>query len=321
MLWTHEPGFEHFNSCWNFVHQHIAQANIELTALQRRLELVIVDTFLPDLYRQGQQVLVTSCWVEPEQMDPARHEQFPAASWYGIYHGTPHVEPAIPIKKFNCFINRMDPVRQSWLYQLIRRDVFDQGLISFNMEIRRRPINGRPQLTDPPHAIFEQQFQQHLQIFQPEHELIRKHVPYRNFDGDLNKAIMQTEFSIVLETYFECNSMITFSEKIFRCLKLPRPWVMFAMKNAVAYLRDLGFDVLDDLVDHNYDLVDFAIARQVAVLNQIEIMCRQTLTESQIHRCQQAANHNQQLLIKMYSNFYTDVNTACKNAITKCIQL
>jgi hypothetical protein len=132
---------------------------------------------------------------------------------------------------------------------------------------------------------------------------------------------MQTEFSIVLETYFDRNNIITFSEKIFRCLKLPRPWVMFAMKNAVSYLRELGFDVLDDLVDHSYDTVDFAIDRQSMLLNQIEVMCRQTLTESQTQRCQLAANHNQHLLLKMFDCYHDDINIAIKNAVTKCLQL
>jgi hypothetical protein len=89
----------------------------------------------------------------------------------------------------------------------------------------------------------------------------------------------------------------------------------------VAYLRDLGFDVLDDLVNHSYDSVDFAIDRQTAVLDQIEIMCRQSLSQSQIYRCQQAADHNQQLLAKMYKDFHEDVNNACLKAVAKCVNL
>jgi hypothetical protein len=320
MSWTQEPGFKHSQSCFNFTQQQIALANSELVQHQGSLELLIVDACFPDHYQQGRRVLVTNNWIANGQLDTARYEQFPA-SWYGLYAGTVQVDPVTPIKKFNCFINRMDPIRQSWLYQLIRRGVFDQGLISFNMDISRHILNGQCQVTDTPHAVFEQQFQQYLQLFQPEHELARGLVPYRNFDGDLNQVIMQTEFSIVLETYFDRNQVITFSEKIFRCLKLPRPWVMFAMQNAVAYLRDLGFDVLDNLVDHSYDAVESDIKRQSAVLDQIEFMCKQTLTQAQIQRCQQAADHNQQLLFKMFNCFHNDVNITCKNAVDKCYQL
>ena len=96
---------------------------------------------------------------------------------------------------------------------------------------------------------------------------------------------------------------------------------MFAMKNAVAYLRTLGFDVLDDLVNHEYDTVDFDISRQIAILDQIEIMCKHTLTAAQIQRCEQAASYNQLLLSKMFERFHDDVNNSCKNALEKCRRL
>jgi hypothetical protein len=320
MSWTQESGFEHSQPCFNFTHRQIDLANQTLAKHQGQLDLLIVDACFPDQYQQGRRVLVTNNWLAPGQLDVNRYQQF-SHNWYGLYAGPIKIQSTTPEKKFNCFINRMDPIRQSWLYQLIRRDVFDQGLISFNMDISRHIINGQCAPTDTAQKVFHQQFETQLQIFSAEHEQVKSIVPYRNFDCDLATAIMQTEFSVVLETYFDRNHVITFSEKIFRCLKLPRPWVMFAMKNAVAYLRDLGFDVLDDLVNHSYDSVDFAIDRQKVLLDQIEIMCRQTLAESQILRCQQAADHNLALLAKMYSHFHEDVNNACLDAVSKCLKL
>ena len=317
MLWTQEPGFDHSQACVNFVYQQIAKASHEINT-GGSLDLRIVDACSPDQYQQGRRVLVTNNWIATDQLDHNRYEQFPA-SWYGLYAGPTNTQPQKPTKKFNCFINRMDPIRQSWFYQLIRRNLVDQGLVSFNMDISRHLLDGRRQVTDTPHAVFEQQFHRHFQIFHSEHEKAKSMVPYRNFDCDLQTAIMQTEFSIVLETYFDRNEVITFSEKIFRCLKLPRPWVMFAMKNAVAYLRDLGFDVLDDLVDHGYDSIEFAIERQVAILDQCQIMCQRELTANDIKRCEQAAQHNQSLLNKLFKSFHTDVNIACQNAIKKCL--
>jgi hypothetical protein len=154
-----------------------------------------------------------------------------------------------------------------------------------------------------------------------EHQVSKTMVPYKNFDGDLQTTIMQTEFSIVLETYFDRNEVITFSEKIFRCLKLPRPWLLYAMKNSVAYLRSIGFDVLDDLVDHSYDNEDFHITRQRMILDQSQDLCKKTLTTEQIARCKQAAAHNQLLLDTLETSFHSDVINACKNAMQKCLDL
>ena len=318
MIWRLE--FENFASCDAYIVQRIAQANKQLEPYQRKLNYKAVDIADPEPFKQGHNLLVTHNWLAPGQLDPARYEQFPS-SYYAIYAGEAQTESQIPIKKFNCFSNRMDPIRQSWFYQLIRRGVFDQGYVSFNMDISRH-IEMRqydPMVTAE--QVFENQFKQYLEIFAPEHELAKKIVPYLNFTQDLQKVIMQTEFSVVLETYFDNNQMITFSEKIFRCLKLPRPWLLFAMKNAVAHLRDIGFDVLDDLVNHDYDSVEFTIERQIMLLDQIELMCKKTLTTAQIARCQQAADHNQALLDTMLKNFHNDVDKTCSRALDKCKQL
>jgi hypothetical protein len=320
MRWTQESGFLHSQACFNYTQRQVAKANSELAQYGGGLDLLIVDACCPDQYQQNRRVLVTNNWLAPGQLNSDRYEQFPN-TWYGLYAGEVSVESIIPTKKFNCFINRMDPIRQSWFYQLLRRDIFDQGFVSFNMDISRHAMLDHCKPTGTPHQLFEHQFQQYLQLFQEEHEIAKTMVPYRNFDADLNTVIMLSEFSIVLETYFDRNEIITFSEKIFRCLKLPRPWVMFAMKNAVSHLRELGFDVLDDLVNHIYDGVDFAIERQTAVLNQIEIMCRHTLTESEIRRCERAADHNQRLLLDLYDRFHKGVNTACENAKVKFLKL
>lgn len=314
-----EPGFENFGPCFDHVYEQIRLAKQNIGAGHKQIELVVVDACVPKSFQNGQRVLVTNNWLVADQLDPELYEQFPK-TWYGIYAGHVPIEPSACVRKFNCFMNRMDVLRQSWLYQLIRRSVFDQGLISFNMDISRHIMHGKCQPNDSPSMIFESQFQQHLQIFGPEHEFIRSRVPYRNFESGLNQAIMQTEFSVVLETYFERNEVITLSEKIFRAMKLPRPWVLFSMQNAVKYLRDLGFDVLDDLVDHSYDEIDFVIDRQIAILDQIEILCGRTLTESQKLRCQQAAQHNQRLLFTMLARFHDDVAKTCQNATLKCLK-
>jgi hypothetical protein len=285
MFFGQEKGFQGINDRFNFVRNLVKKANIELSPLEVQLHLNIVDACNPARFRQGSCVLLTNNWIAPGQLDSNRYQQFPN-NWYGVYSGSAVWETTIPTKKFNCFINRMDPIRQSWLYQLIRRGVFDQGLISFNMDISRHIIGTQCGPTDTPYQVFEQQFQQHLQIFHNEHNFIKSQVPFRNFDVSLDQAIMQTEFSIVLE-----------------------------------YLRDMGFDVLDDVVDHSYDRVEHDIERQVKLLDQIQYMCERTLTPAEIKKCEQAAEHNHQLLNKMFSTWYTDMATSCSLAVEKCKNL
>ena len=140
------------------------------------------------------------------------------------YAGLINVEQRRPSKNFNCFVNRMDPNRQSWLYLLIRRGLFDQGFISFNMDISRHLMLKEYPPGTTPMEVFENQFEKYCNIFSDEHRILKNKVPYKNFDSDTSpvEIIMDSKFSIVLETYHDDNRFITLSEKIFRCLKLPK---------------------------------------------------------------------------------------------------
>ena len=174
-----------------------------------------------------------------------------------------------PVKDFSCFIGRMDPSRQGWFYQLIRRNLLPHGFVSFLMDNKR--LSEFNDLT--PAQTFEQQYQKYMTIFADEHAIAKDIVPYQNFDknANLDDVIMQSRFSIVLETYFDNNDQLTFTEKIIRSLRLPRPWLLFSSQHAVKYLRDWGFDVLDDLVDHDrYDNIEFNIHRQTVLLDMAQ---------------------------------------------------
>ena len=321
--WPHiEPGFPKFLPALEYLYSKVRVANIQLQ--NRKIEMIGVDACHPDRYQnQHTSILVTNNWILPSALDSQYYEQFPDSFYGGMYAGSVPIESVATIKKFNCFINRMDPIRQSWMYQFVRRNLLGLGYVSFNMDISQHLSSKQVSNNATPMEVFEQQFHQHLDIFRPEHNFIKSQVPYRNFDhaASLNQIIMQSDFSVVLETNFDRNEVITYSEKIFRCLKLPRPWVMFAMKHAVQGPREMGFDVLDDLVDHSYDTIDFAIDRQVAILDQIETMCKKQFTARMIFRCEQAAKHNQELLFRLYGNFKEDADNTFERAISKCLKL
>ena len=196
------------------------------------------------------------------QLTPATY------SWYyKNYNQT--FDNITPVKDFCCFIGRMDPSRQGWFYQLIRQNLLPHGFVSFLMNNKR--LSEFNDLT--PAQTFEQQYQKYMTIFADEHAIAKDIVPYQNFDknAELDDLIMQSRFNIVLETYFDNNDQLTFTEKIIRSLRLPRPWLLFSSQHAVRYLRDWGFDVLDDLVDHDrYDNIEFNIHRQTVILDMAQ---------------------------------------------------
>jgi len=320
MQWGTEQGFEIFQPKIDLVKSLHSDANRRIVELgvNKVVDLRIIDGCWPKNYaNQDYKFLATSNWVTPGDLDSKHYEQF-LESWYGVYAGHVPMQKVKPVKTFNCFMNRLCPTRQSWFYQLVRRQIIDQGYVSLNLDISR----GCMVDSKDPNEVFEKYFELYLKTFEVEHNAVKDIVPYRNFDFaiPLQDLIMQSKFSIVIETYFERNEIITLSEKIFRCLKLPRPWVMFAMKHAVKHLRDLGFDVLDDIVDHSYDNIDFDIARQVAILDQAMVLSNLEYTTQLVERMESAAMHNQQLLQSYLDRFDQDMTATFDRVVEKCLK-
>lgn len=305
MQWCSEVGFDRFEPCIEVVKQHLVETNARLAPLGKLVDLKIIDPPVNvESYLNQRPLLITSLkFVDlPNQVPVVCF----GPAWFGVYSGAVPVKLHQPTRDFNCFMSRMDPTRQSWLYQLVRRGYLDRGYVSFLTEINRY------HLTDPEVSkdatqleIFDHQFRKYYSNFGPEHQHIRSRVPFRNFDADvpLQDIVLDSKFSVVIETHFCNNNVITYSEKIFRCLKLPRPWLLFTVKNGVQYLRDLGFDVLDDIVDHAYDRLDFEIDRQVAILDQIAQLSKLEFIPALHNRLNRAAQQNQQLLDKFYREF------------------
>jgi hypothetical protein len=323
MTWDRECGFQNFQPKIDLlVKLHSGSVKkIKQQYPKKNIDLTIIDGCWPDRYKnQTNTLLITSNVLVDTDLDPHLYEQF-QNSWYGLYAGNVPVEVVEPEKNFNCFMNRLCPTRQSWLYQLVRNDLLDQGFVSFNLDISRNVF--AQQHDNDARRVFEWQYQNWYKNFEPEHDFIKSQVPYRNFENhaDLQSLIMKSKFSIVLETYFERNEIITLSEKIFRQLKLPRPWVLFAMKHAVKYLRDNGFDVLDDIVDHSYDEIDFDIARQVKILQQLPNLCNLNYNQQLVDRLEQAAKHNQLRLNQLLERFDQDLTKSFDQAVEKIINV
>lgn len=217
--------------------------------------------------------------------------------FYGCYY-TDWSMPEVPIEKdFNCFLNRLDPIRQSWFYLLFDRGMLDRGHISFNLHL----TPGLQPSNVSGIEMFETHHRGFLSSFDHIKDQISKIVPYKNFvdDNDLFSISMKSKIGVIVETYFERTDVKTLSEKTFRALQLPRPWLLFAATGCVDKLRSMGFDVYDDIVDHNYDRFDTSVSsveRQEAILSQLSQLINLEFTPELLARLSQGAEHNKSLL-------------------------
>ena len=196
---------------------------------------------------------------------------------------------------FNCFMNRIRGDRSRTFYELIRRNILNKGLVSFNCT----------------QAEYMDQYEQaELYNYWQEHDRGLDLVPYNTVEshGALEQCIIDSNVSLVLETYIS-HSLIVFSEKIFRALQLPRPWLLYCSPGAVLCLKQYGFDVLADYVDHGYDEIFEHSARHQFILDQLETFIDKVYTEQDYARFDQAAKRNQQLLKYFASTWPDKFNT------------
>ena len=261
----------------------------------------------------GKEVIIISSPLVDVDIDPNLYE-LTNSSFYGMWHIPYVIKDQVIKRQFNCLINRTDAFRQSWLYALHRRGMIDDGYVSFNMSLARIPyLKGLTQV-----EAFDYHYQEHFEVFSEEHQVLRKQIPFKNFieTGNIADQIMQSRVTICLETYVDDNHVISFSEKIFRSLQLPRPWLLFSVQGAVQYLRGMGFDVLDDVVDHSYDTMENLVDRQVEIL----AVCKKMYglnTENIFPRLANAAKHNQLILSKWYESWGEDLIITIANAKKK----
>jgi hypothetical protein len=224
--------------------------------------------------------------------------------FYGCYYSKQIPNSRSIEKDFNCFINRLDPIRQSWFYLLYDRKLLDRGYVSFNAKLRA----GQEYPGDKYQEVVESYHRDYLSSFDNIKDKITSMIPFKNFidNNDLFSTTLATKFSIILETYPERTDAKVFSEKIFRSLQLPRPWLLFAATGCVGQLRSIGFDVYDDIVDHGYDLFDTecsTVDRQESILAQTKDLVNLKMTPALLDRLQQGADHNRKLLCNWYSNW------------------
>lgn len=88
----------------------------------------------------------------------------------------------------------------------------------------------------------------------------------------VNTDLYQDSFlHIVLETHFDADqSGGTFlTEKTYKAIKYGQPFVLAAPAGSVAVLRDHGYRVFDDVIDHAYDTIDDPTQRWITLRREI----------------------------------------------------
>jgi hypothetical protein len=238
-------------------------------------------------------------------------------SFYGIYYYQPELVEFNPVKRFNLSINRIDNVRLSIFLELAKRSeknniIFCDDYVNFNC------VN-HEQLTA--NAVFEKVYNQFYDDIKSQYNeyynLVNHKMPYCNHNLSHEQSMTSSLINLIVETY-SGQEISSVSEKMFRALITPAPWTLYGGRYTVGVLKSLGFDTLDDLVDHDYNYRNYDnivgtpnskvvqyIWKSISNYNQLATLDQCTVKD----RCINSARSNQRLLLSMRQRWPKDFAT------------
>jgi hypothetical protein len=270
---------------------------------------------LPYLFNKDTLVITDNCVTVPTQFDVLRLP----SSFYGIYAHEPDTKEWEPDRRFGLSVNRLDAKRIQLFLEIalrtwLAKTSFDElDYINFNCwswDGDNTTPTGLKENFINQYNNLEPQYQK---AFSEVFQIYSKQMPLYNHKLTTEEAHLKSWLNIVAETYSsDCN--VALSEKMFRALCLPAPWVTWSGKYTVAHLRSLGFDTLNDLIEHKYDsAIELKTAGWGDKLTDFVFECIDTVNKfnqsdfSRLQsRCNEAAIHNRKLLADMQKAWPSD---------------
>jgi hypothetical protein len=238
-------------------------------------------------------------------------------SYFGVFNYQPELQIFNPTHRFGFCVNRLDSQRELVFLELIQtvgglNSLLEKDLVNFNAWDSMGSNNSVEDIKFNFSKYWKQNENFVGSQYNDQIAKIIDHLPIRNHSLTVEQVHVHCWLNLVVETYAG-NYTIAFSEKIFRALVTPAPWMLYSAKNAIDYLRTIGFDVLDDIVCHDYDR-----DMHDAPCNQQKIKSFMNTALSNYNklrnnnfdfvktRCIQAATHNQKLLQKLQKSWPSD---------------
>jgi len=239
-------------------------------------------------------------------------------SFFGIYYYEPQARSWHPDRRFNFAVNRIDLKRVSLFLEYRKRlpwepnrDVMDY--VNFNCWV----WDGDNTTPQGLRSNFERTYDSLVQKVRDVHQITKDtdipEMPWRNHDLDPENSMHRAWINMVIETY-SSDTVIALSEKTFRALVTPVPWMLYSGRYTVTYLESLGFDCLSDVINHGYD--------RITELNTMDYgdklvdwWWQASETAKDLHqldfaeleqRCARAAKHNQEKLAQMRQRWPSD---------------
>lgn len=161
------------------------------------------------------------------------------------------------------------PARIVLTQEYFKRNISEKGIISCHTQLLENSINLK---------LIDDQFKDRFPVILPSEESLTQ----EQASWGHNRYFCNAIFNIVLESSIEKLAGETdrdhwdrlfITEKTVKAFAYHQIPIFLATMNHVKKLRELGFDVFDDIVDHSYDLEPNVEYRIQKIADEIERIC------------------------------------------------
>ena len=273
---------------------YVRETEFQWSSPERKIYVRLVDDISSSVdlrYLKPQDVIITDNYINHAV---SCETIYLPNSWWGMYAYRPEKHDIQDLKDYSFLVNRVDESRLRLLLVLFKRKHLHEGVINFNCSTPADLDTDDVEIKLKNWADCWEKLGPDLKKhYAGEYQRLTAKMPFCNHGFTHEQALWASRLNIVVETY-SSDDVIAFSEKIFAALCVPRAWTLFGGRYSVARLRRLGFDVLDDLVDHSYDYLTKIQDKYPYFVE----CCLRSIVDPVKHRdrLEAAALHNQNIL-------------------------
>jgi hypothetical protein len=176
--------------------------------------------------------------------------------------------------KLSC-LNGMAWQHRKWIYlQLAHKPYFNDIVFSYGNRLDKNPHDWMNEI-----QLTHEENNQLMQL--PSEVKFITDDEIRRIDVTINHpAYLETYINLVTETSIN-GKMSMLSEKTFKPIVAGQLFILIAAVGSIQFLRDIGIDTFDDIIDHSYDnIVDSRVRLETAIAQVDYLM---TLNIEQIY--------------------------------------
>jgi hypothetical protein len=117
----------------------------------------------------------------------------------------------------------------------------------------------------------------------------------------IKDTLNKTLFNIVIDDTLLDEKYIIITEKIYRCFEEKKPFLLYAQKNTLKHLNNLGYKTFASVINEDYDSYETPEERFKAFLKEIHRLSNKTYTElsRDIDKLYDILEHNKEHIKKL----------------------